>query len=74
METETTTTPRPATLGPTGMELRPEAPKGTGLSKRGGVLAILAVGALVALIIYGIFLDRAPPRDGPNVAATRTSG
>lgn len=55
METETTTTPRPATLGPTGMELRPEAPKGTGLSKRGGVLAILAVGALVALIIYGIF-------------------
>lgn len=57
METETTAPQqtRPDRLGPTGMELRPELPQGRGLSKRGGVLAILAVGALVALIIYGIF-------------------
>ncbi len=54
MEPESTATNQPMTLGPAGMELRPEAPKGMGLSRRGGILAIVAVGGLVALIIYGI--------------------
>lgn len=64
MEPEKTPEPgRSATLGPTGMELRPQAPRSRGLSKRGGILAILAIGSLVGLIIYGIFTRQSAAAD-----------
>ena len=42
-------------LGPTGMNLRPQDPRGRHLSKRGGFLAVGGVGLVVGLIIFGIF-------------------
>ncbi len=40
---------------PIGMDLRPKAPQGKRMSKRLGAVVVVALGALVAVIVYGIF-------------------
>lgn len=40
---------------PIGMDLRPKAPQGKRMSKRLGAIVVVVLGALVAVIVYGIF-------------------
>jgi len=55
MEQRSTDNGAVAQPSPIGMDLRPKAPQGKRMSKRLGAVVVVALGALVAVIVYGIF-------------------